>query len=522
MSASREKKLRQDLAAQGITDPKLIREAEEKAKARETNTLYGIIAAVFVLVAAAVLVYNSGVLQRGKTAVTIDGEKYTAAQVNYYYMSRKNSILNSGYATYYGLDSSKSMDSQIVSDTAKMLLQITDESEMTWDEYLRNDAIRTLTIRTRAAKLAEENGMGADEHTKEEINTTMDEVAAYAKQNGYSTKEYLKLVFGSTMTVSTFKQMAELDDVSSHYMQHYQDELTYTDSDLESYYAENKDSFDVASYEYIYFKGTAASTTDADGKTVEPTDEENAAAKELAAANAAAALERYNNGEDLKTIAESYDNATYYSQDAGSKGSGALADWLFDSARQSGDCDVVDSDPNTYVVLFHSVGRQTYNTIDVRHILFQPDTTGLNSESETYDADLQARRDEAKAKAEDALAQWKAGDATEDSFAALANELSADGGSNTNGGLYTEVYKGQMVTEFNDWCFAEGRKAGDTGIVFNENTGYHVMYFVGEDIPYWKVQVKNTLTSNNFNAWVEGLYDNAEIARDDAGMKYVG
>ncbi len=522
MSASREKKLRQDLAAQGITDPKLIREAEEKAKARKTNTLYGIIAAVFVLVAAAVLVYNSGVLQRGKTAVVIDGEKYTAAQVNYYYMSRKNSILNSGYATYYGLDSSKSMDSQIVSDTAKMFLQITDESEMTWDEYLRNDAIRTLTIRTRAAKLAEENGMGADEHTKEEINTTMDEVASYAKQNGYSTKEYLKLVFGSTMTVSTFKQMAELDDVSSHYMQHYQDELTYTDSDLESYYNENKDSFDVASYEYIYFKGTAASTTDADGKTVEPTDEENAAAKELAAANAAAALERYNNGEDLKTIAESYDNATYYSQDAGSKGSGALADWLFDSARQSGDCDLVDSAPNTYVILFHSVGRQTYNTVDVRHILFQPDTTGLNSESETYDADLQARRDEAKAKAEDALAQWKAGDATEDSFAALANELSADGGSNTNGGLYTEVYKGEMVTEFNDWCFAEGRKAGDTGIVFNENTGYHVMYFVGEDIPYWKVQVKNTLTSNDFNAWVEGLYDNAEITQDDAGMKYVG
>ena len=442
------------------------------------------------------LVYNSGVLQRGKTAVVIDGEKYTAAQVNYYYMSRKNSILNSGYATYYGLDSSKSMDSQIVSDTAKMLLQITDESEMTWDEYLRNDAIRTLTVRTKAAKLAEENGMGADDHTKEEIDATMDEIAVYAKQNGYSTKEYLKLVFGSTMTVSTFKQMAELDDVSSHYMQHYQEDLTYTDSDLESYYAANKDSFDVAAYEYIYFKGTADSTTDSEGNTVEPTDEENAAAKELAAANAAAALERYNNGEDLKTIAESYDNATYYSQDAGSKGSGALADWLFDSARQSGDCDVVDSDPNTYVILFHSVGRQTYNTVDVRHILFQPDTTGLDAKSETYDADLQARRDEAKAKAE--------------------------GGSNTNGVLYTEIYKGQMVTEFNDWCFAEGRKTGDTGIVFNENTGYHVMYFVGEDTPYWKVEVRKELTENDFSAWVDGLYDSAEITLDDAGMQYVG
>lgn len=48
MSASREKKIRQDLAAQGVTDPKKIREAEEKAKARKNNILYGVIAGVFV------------------------------------------------------------------------------------------------------------------------------------------------------------------------------------------------------------------------------------------------------------------------------------------------------------------------------------------------------------------------------------------------------------------------------------------------------------------------------------------
>ena len=185
---------------------------------------------------------------------------------------------------------------------------------------------------------------------------------------------------------------------------------------------------------------------------------------------------------------------------------------------------MVDSDPNTYVVLFHSVGRQTYNTIDVRHILFQPDTTDLNSESETYDADLQARRDEAKAKAEDALAQWKAGDATEDSFAAMANELSEDGGSNTNGGLYTKVLKGQMVTEFNDWLFDESRKPGDTGVVYGESSnyaGYHVMYFVGDDVPCWQVQVENTLRSRDTEAWQKGLADSAEVVQL-SGMKHVG
>ena len=55
MSASREKKNRQDLASQGIQDPKAIREAEEKAQQRKANRLYGTIAVVFVLVAAIIV-----------------------------------------------------------------------------------------------------------------------------------------------------------------------------------------------------------------------------------------------------------------------------------------------------------------------------------------------------------------------------------------------------------------------------------------------------------------------------------
>ena len=126
--------------------------------------------------------------------------------------------------------------------------------------------------------------------------------------------------------------------------------------------------------------------------------------------------------------------------------------------------------------------------------------------------------------AEDALAQWKAGEATEDSFAALANELSTDDGSNTNGGLYTKIYKNQMVTEFNDWCFDASRQSGDTGIVYGESSnykGYHVIYFVGDDVPYWQVQAENALRNTDTEAWLDGLLDSAEVVQEN-GMKYVG
>ena len=93
--------------------------------------------------------------------------------------------------------------------------------------------------------------------------------------------------------------------------------------------------------------------------------------------------------------------------DAGSNNGSALSTWVFDKARTSGESAVVTDDPNSYVVVFHSVGRQEYKTVDVRHILFQVSTSDLDSSSDTYDTDLATRKDEAKAKAEDALAQWQ-------------------------------------------------------------------------------------------------------------------
>ncbi|MFR5385552.1 MAG: peptidylprolyl isomerase [Oscillospiraceae bacterium] len=104
----------------------------------------------------------------------------------------------------------------------------------------------------------------------------------------------------------------------------------------------------------------------------------------------------------------------------------------------------------------------------------------------------------------------------------MANELSSDTGSNTNGGLYTQVYKGQMVTEFNDWCFDESRQPGDTGIVYNEGsyTGYHVIYFVGTDAPYWQVQVRNAMKNADYTQWNNALVKDI-TATETSGMKYL-
>ena len=123
-------------------------------------------------------------------------------------------------------------------------------------------------------------------------------------------------------------------------------------------------------------------------------------------------------------------------------------------------------------------------------------------------------------KANELLQQYNDGEQTEDAFAALAVANSTDSNA-SSGGLYTDIYRGQTVSEFEDWCFDPSRQAGDTGIV-QTSYGYHVMYFVStNENPYWYVQAETSLKSSAYNEWYAAITDGVE-AEQLSGMKYVG
>lgn len=144
-------------------------------------------------------------------------------------------------------------------------------------------------------------------------------------------------------------------------------------------------------------------------------------------------------------------------------------------------------------------------TIDVRHILIMPEESEYN---EVTDEAWAAAEKQAKS----ILKKYKSGRKIEEKFAALANEYSQDPGSNTNGGLYTGVTEGQMVPEFNDWCFDPARKAGDTDIV-RTDYGYHVMYFVGKT-PVWQDYAKSDLENQKASEFVLSVSSQYPITVD--------
>ena len=131
--------------------------------------------------------------------------------------------------------------------------------------------------------------------------------------------------------------------------------------------------------------------------------------------------------------------------------------------------------------------------VNVRHILLQP------GEGEDMSAAL--------TQAEALYEEWKQ-NPTEDNFAALAGEHTTDPGSQSNGGLYEDVYPGQMVTNFNDWCFDESRQPGDHGIV-ETKYGYHIMYFVGNSETVYS-DANDTAAQEQYTLWLDDLFAGAQ------------
>ncbi len=168
-----------------------------------------------------------------------------------------------------------------------------------------------------------------------------------------------------------------------------------------------------------------------------------------------------------------------------------LCEWAFGGAKVN-DIYTIEDDGAYYVYMLTSEPvRDDSKTVNVRHILFSLNPSS-GEESRTMD--------ECRQLAEDCLEEWKNGEATEDSFAALATEKTDDTGSASTGGLYENVYIGQMVASFEEWCFDENRKPGDTGIV-ESDYGVHVMYFVSDDEPTWKLNAASDLKSERYEEW---------------------
>ncbi len=515
MSASREKKQRQGEPAQGLTQ-KQIQERKEAAVKKRNTIIYTVIGVVVAVLVAALLVWNSGFFQSRTVAMTINGRDYSPAEVSFYYGGAKQEY--GYYLSMMGYDSSKSDREQVLDE----------EKGQTFYDLFLEDAKKSMIRTTALADAARAENMTLSEENQKLLEETIAGYETAAAQNGLPTKGYLRAYFGRYMTEKVLRSCLEENLLANQYYTEHSDSLTYDAAALEEYYTENAAALDTFVYNTIFFDGSVESTEDEEGNTVEPTEEEKAAGMKAAKEKADAFLAQAEEDgfQAAADAAKAEDESLTYdgeTRNLGSRVSATLMDWLSDSARKEGDISVIEYESGNgyYVVQFVERFRneEDFGSADIRHILVKAEVA--ESEKEASEEAMNA----AKEKAQEILDQFNAGDKTAESFAALAKEHSEDPGSKDNGGLYEDVDRNTgFFTDFKNWIFADGRKAGDTGLVENTQSGqqgWHVMYLDSTGETLWKYTAENALRAADLQTWEEGLQEGYE-ATDGSGAQYLG
>ena len=534
MSASSKKKLRNAQDAAKMTEKQLAEQKEAK-KLKLYTTIFVVVLALMVCFAVytgvSKTIEGSGIRERNTAALTIGEHEISNAELNYYFMDSVNNFYSQygSYATLFGLDTTKPLDEQVADP----------ETGATWADDFMNAAtsnIRAVYALNDAAAAA---GFALSEADLANVEANIENMKSYATTIGYPNfNNYLKAVYGHGANEEGFRDYTMKSVIAQAYQAEYAAQLTYDDAAIATESEANTKEYSAYTYNYYYLSTSRfleGGTTDSEG-AVTYSDEEKAASVKAAekaalelAAGKYASIEEFNAAIAAMPINADTENATSYAYTdaAYSSITAAFQEWVTANDRKAGDVTSLpytstDSDGNEtvsgyYVVYFVDSNDNNYPLVNVRHILaaFEGGSYDSATGTTTYS---DAEKANAKEAAEALLASWKSGEATEESFAALANAESDDG-NGTTGGLYEDVYPGEMVTNFNNWCFEDGRQPGDTGIVETEY-GYHVMYFSGySETLYREFLIESSLRSADAAEWYNALVEATKVTNLDT--KYI-
>lgn len=517
---------------------RLAKAAKKKGSAKRDKIVRAIVKVIAIVLVVGVVFYGAAKVftnifclpQKVLTAATYDDKKISVAEYNYYYMSLYNRIYStaSQYDSYYGTGYGAYLTGFDTStDPAEQDYTADDAPEgvKTWADYFAAMAPATAFFYQEIYERATgEDAIGKgftydEEAMNTEIEDNMTQLQEYATSNDFSLDNFISRSCGEGLTEKSYRALLERDYIVAEYLtwiEEYSSD-SVSEEDIKTYFNENKGDFTTVSGRVFAFPYSADATeTDESTATYTAKDAKKLANEFLGkvtdeASFKATALE-YCTEDEKEQYAE--DSATLLDSQTKSALSSAesLANWLFDDARKVGDKAVVNDDSYYYVVyltVLPTVDKSDAG-VSVRHILKQAATTDDDG-NDLDDATIEANFATAKKDAEAILKEWKAGDKTEESFAALATEKSDDTGSTETGGLYEDINASSSYVEaFKNWAIDPARKAGDVEIVKTEY-GYHIMYFVSaSNEEKWHYDVRTTIGSNEYTELVEGLYDEIE------------
>lgn len=477
-------------------DLKMQRRKEEKereARSRRNGNIIGIVIVAALICLVASFPIRTYLTVNG-TYVKVNGEDISRVEFDYHYNTAVNNYLSQyGYYLYMmGIDPSSDFTSQMYSES------------LTWGDYFQQLTMDDIVRNKSLLKQAKDEGFTYD--VGEDYDSFEASLVRAASDAGSTVNDYRKQLYGVYATQSRLKPVLEEALYVAAYYDELSDRHTPSMEDIQAYYDENKAGYDSVDYRMV--------TVDAELPTeptelADPVDEETEgedgtaegeeAAYQPSEAEIEAAMEKAKEEADkaegtVATEGELFENQRQ------SAANSSIRSWLFEDEREAGDTTVIEDSTNHryYVVSFEKRYLDEIRSVDMRVVITAQDNG-------------QAILDE-----------WKAGAATEESFAEICDKYNDPAVTQAEGGLLEGVSSSGMPGEMSSWVHDEARKAGDTAVISQEGqTNTFVVYYIGTNDEEWVISIRQTLLSQRMSEYIGELVANGQVEDPKGHLRYL-
>ena len=321
---------------------------------RRTNIINIVLVAVFVLAILAFLCWSRGWYKPLVTALSTDGYEMDAVTFNYFYRDCYDS-----FQSAYG----EMLQAQGRLQLGRSLDELEYSEDYSWAQFFYDTAIQNAKRSVTVYLAAQAAGYELPESEVEDIDRQLDAIRENARANGFNTgEEFLRSHYGPGSSLKSYREYLILEAVANAFSGGYYSGETYTDAELDAWFAENyPDAGEEYDYSTVNFRMIylpfSGYEFDADTGTAGYSEE--ARASTLSQLRYIATL--YSQGdrteESFAALAEEW---SAYKPAEGGLYENALKDdesveaqvraWLFADGRTPGDTDTIEADSGDYMV----------------------------------------------------------------------------------------------------------------------------------------------------------------------------
>ena len=339
---------------------------------------------------------------------------------------------------------------------------------MSWLEYIRQDAVNTMTKYRVKYDLAQKFGIKLTDDIRYQVYDHIEGLRSAVMGGGYqSLDQYLQILFGSDCNEEFFKNelireytASKYDTViNSDYM------YEYSDEEIKKIYESDYKNYDFADLSVWEATGSDA--------------------KQIAEKIAQQAKDEASFTQAVATLSGSSSERTsypivpkYYIDE---NFSAEVSEWAFDRERKANETAVFKTENGYTVALVQTPAYTQKDCFSYREIVLKK----TDENGKTYAGE---ELENVKKQAESIYKKVRKGD--ENIFTYYA--ISASQGDNASaGGLYTCALKSDVSQDISDWALDETRQQGDVSLI-ESNESYTIVYFIRNIGDYWNYAVRNT------------------------------